>query len=205
LASDESVEQAVKNFVAKDYVVHVVESKVDALEKIIGIIPEGSVIYSAGSTTLEEIGFTEYAKTIQANEKWDNIKSRMFAEPDLVKREEIRRQSFNADYWISSVPALSEEGDIVVVDLTGTRVGGFLTSGHLLIVASTSKLEPTLDAAIERAETFALPLESARVRVAYKSYGVTASQIVNKLVIRGGNPMGAPRTTIILVKEQLGF
>lgn len=74
---------------------------------------------------------------------------------------------------------------------------------NVIVIAGSNKLVPTEADALTRTEQFALPMESARVRIAYK---VPASAINNLLVIRGNNPWGKPgRIHIILIKEVLGF
>ena len=65
----------------------------------------------------------------------------------------------------------------VVVDLTGTRTGAFIyTANKVVVVISANKITPTYEDAVKRLYDYSLPLECARVRVAY---GVPASQVSN--------------------------
>jgi hypothetical protein len=91
-----------------------------------------------------------------------------------------------------------------VCDLTGSRVGAFnYAAGNLLIVIGSNKIVPTYDDAVKRTYDYCLPIESARVRIAYK---VPASAVNNFVAIRGPNPWGAPgRIHVVIVKEALGF
>lgn len=116
----------------------------------------------------------------------------------------MRRKSTAADIFVSSVCAITEQGDITAVDLTGSRVGAFTYGANkLVLVAGAQKIVADLAEARKRETDYCLPLESARVRVAY---GVPASKINNSVVLSGSNPWGAPgRVQVILVKEVLGF
>ena len=135
---------------------------------------------------------------------WKNLHEEILAEKDQAKAAVLRRESMTADYFLSSVTAVTEEGDITVCDLTGSRVGAFnYAAGNLLIVIGSNKIVPTYDDAVKRTYDYCLPIESARVRIAYK---VPASSINNFVAIRGPNPWGAPgRIHVVIVKESLGF
>jgi hypothetical protein len=91
----------------KKHKVTIVSNEKEALEKIKQLIPEGASIYTAGSTTLSQIGFTDYLK---GDTPYHNLKSLALAEKDPHKQAEFYRQGMFADYFISSVTAVSQEG-----------------------------------------------------------------------------------------------
>ena len=179
----------------------VADTKEKALEWLKDNIPSGKTVYNAHSTTLEEIGFVEHLKTQSA---WVNLHAKVFETQDPAKQAAAYKAGQAADYYLCSATAVSEEGDITAADLTGTKVGGFAYSaGHLVLVCGTHKIVPTYADAVKRTEEFCLPVESARVRIAYK---VPASAINNFVAIRGANPFSPnPRVTIVFVKEVLGY
>ena len=108
-----------------------------------------------------------------------------------------------ADVFFSSVTAISEEGELYAVDLTGTRTGGFITAKHLVVVAGTQKIVKNHQEVLDRTEKFCLTMESARVRDEYKIPGSAINYIVS---LKGKNPMSPnPRITVILVKEAIGY
>ncbi len=81
---------------------------------------------------------------------WKNLHEEILAEKDQAKAAALRRQSMTADYFLSSVTAVTEEGDITVCDLTGSRVGAFnYAAGNLLIVIGSNKIVPTYDDAVK--------------------------------------------------------
>jgi len=199
--SEEHIAKAKAGLEGKKFIVHVVGNKAEALTTIVGLIPDGASVHNAGSTTLSEVGFTEYAKK---DTKWNNLHAKILAETDQAKAGQLRQQAILADYYLTSASAVSETGDIVACDLTGTRVGAFHQgAGHLVVVVGSQKIVPTLAVALKRQSEYCLPLESARCRIVYK---VPGSSINNIAVVSGANPWGAPgRVIVIIVKEALGF
>jgi hypothetical protein len=66
-------------------------------------------------------------------------------------------------------------------------------------VVGTQKVVPNLEEAIRRIERYSFPLEDARIR---RLYGI-GSSVAKILIVRQEFTPG--RTTIILVKQNLGF
>lgn len=58
----------------------------------------------------EEIGYIDYLKNNP--DKWENLKEKIVSAPK-EEQEAIRKRSYAVDYWVSSVTAISEEGDFV--------------------------------------------------------------------------------------------
>lgn len=117
---------------------------------------------------------------------WDNLHGKILAEADQAKAAKLRREASLADYFLSSVCAVTEQGDLIVVDLTGSRVGPFAYDAQkVVVVVGANKITKDYDTAVKRTYEYCLPLESARVRVAY---GVPASSINNFVALRGPNP-----------------
>jgi len=117
------------------------------------------------------------------------------------------REGMRADYVFTSVPAISEKGDLVICCMTGTRTGAFAqTAKTLVVVAGTNKIVDSYETALRRMNEYALPLESARVRIVFKPVGITSSAINFSGSIRGNNPYeSTTRLHVILVKQHLGF
>ena len=201
LASDDVIAKTKLSLEAKKVNVKVFDKPEQALEFLKTVVPEGKSVSNGHSTSLEEVGFVKFLKT---QTKWNNLHAKIFAEPDQSKHGQLYKEAHGADYYFASATAISQDGDIVAVDLTGTKVGAFLYSaGHLVLVCGTNKIVPSFEEAIKRTEQYCVPLESARARVAYKVPGSAAN---NWAIIRGPNPFNpAPRITVVFVKEQLGY
>ena len=176
----------------------IAEDGSDALARIRTIIPKGSTVMSGSSTTLIEIGFEDLVAEGEAG--WRSLRERILAEDEDRTRNELRRHSITADYFLSSANAVASTGEIVACDASGSRVGAWpYGAGRLIIVAGVNKIVPTLQDAFDRIREYAFPLENAR---ALRAYG-TPSMIGKYVILAGERDPG--RTTVILVKEVLGY
>ena len=184
------------------HVVHVVANAAEALAAVKASIPNGASVLSTSSISLQEIGYVEYAKTAT---EFNNLNTAIFAETDMAKQSQLRRQGALADVVVSSPVAVSEEGEILIADLTNTRLAPIVLGGTVVFVVGANKITKNLDHAFKRLYEYTLPLESARVRIAYHM-PQGQSNASNVLVIRGGNPFAPkPRIHVILVKQSLGY
>jgi hypothetical protein len=206
-ASAESVERTKKALEAKKYKVDVVENGAEALKLLTSLDLKKESIWTAGSTTLSEIGFTTYLQEHKDYAK-RNIKAEFVAAQgsgDNAKAGALIKEGLTADVFFSSVSSLAETGELHVVCATGSRTGGFVSAGRLVIVTGSNKITKDLPTALARTREYALPLESARARIAYGQWGVTESHINFETILHAGNPFGAPRVHVIIIKEALGF
>lgn len=129
-----------------------------------------------------------------------NLHESIFAESDPKKQAELRRKAVTADYFLASVNAVAETGELFACDASGSRVGAFpYAAGHLILVSGVNKIVPTWDDGIRRLREFAFPLEDKRAREAYE----TPSNVSKIVVIEKEFTPG--RIHLILVKEKLGF
>jgi L-lactate utilization protein LutB len=178
--------------------VTVTENGENALSILKDLVPPGAEVMNGSSTTLIEIGYEEL---IAGNTMgWDLVHTRITAENDSGKRAELRRKSVAAEYFISGVTAISETGELVGCDASGSRVGAWpFAAGHLILVAGVNKIVPSFDEAMKRVREYAYPLENVR---AQKVYGTPS--IIGKCVILSHERVPG-RTHLILVKEALGY
>ncbi|KAG0204498.1 hypothetical protein BGX28_003592 [Mortierella sp. GBA30] len=200
--SAERLTAAKASLEANGFKVHVVENRGEAFETLKSLIPAGSSVNNAHSTTLEEIGFITYLK---GETPWNNVHATILAEKDQAKQAELRRTiGSTVDYYLTSMSAVTEDGKLAHADLSGSKVGGVaFGAANVIVVAGSNKIVKDEDEAWTRTNEFALAAESARARDAY---GVPASAIVNYEVIRKANPFNPNRIQVILVKENaLGF
>jgi L-lactate utilization protein LutB len=198
LPPEELVEKTVQEIKKRGITVIVAADGAEALSVIKKLIPPGSEVMNGSSTTLIEIGYEEL---IAANPSgWDLVHKRITAENDAGKRAELRRKSVAADYFISGANAIAGTGEIVGCDASGSRVGAWpFAAGHLILVAGINKIVPTLKDALDRVHTCAFLLENARAK---KVYGTPS--VIGKCVILA-HEKSEGRTTLILVKEALGY
>jgi hypothetical protein len=103
-------------------------------------------------------------------------------------------------YIIGSVHAITQEGQILTASNGGSQLAPYAYgASKVILVVGAQKIVKDLNEGFRRIEEYSFPLEDARLR---EAFGVPSHigkiLIVNREIIPG-------RTTIILVKEELGF
>lgn len=178
----------------------VVENKVEALEKIKQLIPQGVSVMNGSSVTLEQIGFIDYLKS--EIHGWNNVHKAIVEETDKAKKAQLRKEAVLSDYYLGSVHALTEEGEFVIASNTGSQLPHIVfTSPNLIFVVSTKKIVPNLADAMKRLEEHVVPMEDKHMQSLYN-----VSTYPSKIVIfKRERPDSKRKVTMILVNEDLGF
>ena len=177
-----------------------VETGKEAMEKIKELIPKGASVNNGASRTLEQIGFVDYLKAGQHG--WNNLKDAIVAEKDPAKGKRLRKEATMADYWVNSVNALTENGEYVNGSNTGSQLPALaFNASNLILVVSTKKIVPDLQAALERVEKHVVPLENENMQQKFKM----DTYLSKILISRREAPMIGRKITMILVNEDLGF
>lgn len=196
----------VRNLQARHFEAYYCASREDALEKALELIPEGASIGWGGTMTCQQIGLFDAI----AGEKYRLLDRNNCATEE--QREELQRQIFSADYFLTGANGLSMDGQMVNIDGTGNRVAATIYGPkNVLVVAGMNKVEDTLEDAIRRARTVAAPMNKQRFDnqtpcavtgtcADCKAEGCICNQIV---ITRHCRPVG--RIKFILVGEDLGM
>ncbi|WP_430639551.1 lactate utilization protein [Haloferax volcanii] len=198
LPDDETVEATVENLEASGFDVVVVDTADEALEAVQSHIPAGVSVMNGHSTTLEEIGFDDYLS--EGDHDWESLPDQIWGIDDDAERQAARRDSQTADYFLGGINAIAQTGELVAADLSGSRIGAYpFAASNVVIVSGINKIVPTLDDALDRLESVAYPLENERAKEAYGVESMIAKQLIFRQEVEEG------RTTVVLIREQLGY
>lgn len=198
IPSESVIQKTAEEIKKRGIDVIIVEDGKKALIRVKSLIPKGVSVMNGSSATLGEIGFIDYLKS--GKHPWKNLHAPILKEQDQQKRMELMRQAVLADYFLGSVNAIAQTGELVAADASGSRIGAYpFASGKVLLVSGANKIVPTLEDAMKRVREYVYPLEDERAK---KAYGM--GSIVGKWLIIE-KEMFPQRTTLILVKEKLGF
>lgn len=169
-----------------------------ALAVLLQCLPHGAAVAHGGSTTLHEIGLVDHLSRPECGYRYLNIEWMIANEPEA--RVQLRARSLlEAGYFLGSVQALCETGEVVGADASGSQQAAYVYGPpHVIWVCGLNKLVPTLADGLRRVHEVALPLEDRRIKQA----GGKGSHI-GKLVIYENEQPG--RITLILVGQSLGF
>ena len=134
------------------------ETKEDALKQALSLIPEGSVIGMGGCMSAIEIGLT------------DALKSGNYRFIDRDRMEDKRAamlQTYDADFFITSANAMTEDGVLINVDGNSNRVSAIAQGPKKVIcIVSMNKICPDPDSAMKRARGVAAPINAQRFGLA---------------------------------------
>jgi L-lactate utilization protein LutB len=198
LPDDDAIDETVTNLEANGFEVVVVDSAEDALETIDSHVPAGASVMNGHSTTLEEIGFIEHLN--EGDHEWENLAAEVWSIDDDDERQAARRESQTADYFLGGINAIARTGELVAADRSGSRVGAYpFAASNLVIVSGANKIVDDLEAALDRLESVAYPLENERAKDAYGVESAIAKQLIFRQELDEG------RTTVVLIREQLGY
>lgn len=199
LASEESIQKTVAGLAARNVTVHIVNTKEEALEKTKSLIPDGAEVMTGASVTLEQVGFVDLLKS--GKHPWKNLKDAIVAEKDFVKQGVLRKQASLSEYFLGSVHAVTEGGEVVIASNTGSQLPSYaFSSANVIWIVGTQKIVPDLEAGMKRLREYVLPLEDKHM----KSLGYAGSNI-SKMLIFEKETMQSRKIQMVLVKEMLGF
>jgi L-lactate utilization protein LutB len=198
LPTDETIEKAVANLRTNGFEVVVADSAAEALETLQSHIPADASVMNGHSTTLEEIGFIDHLT--EGDHEWDSLPDKIWSIDDDTERHAARRESQTADYFLGGINAIAQTGELVAADRSGSRIGAYpFAASNVVIVSGVNKIVPTLEDALDRLESVAYPLENERAKDAYGVESAIAKQLIFRQELDEG------RTTVVLIREQLGY
>jgi len=184
-----------------------VQSKEEALELALELIPEGSEVGLGGSVSVEQIGLL--AKLREGNYTLhDQYEQGLDMEENLSRR----RKGIVAKYFVTGTNAITSDGQLVNVDGMGNRVAAQIFGPEkVVLIAGTNKIVKDVHAAFERLEKIAAPINAKRVdmNTPCRDTGECSDcdspmricnmySIIRRMMFPG-------RVTLILVNDALGF
>ncbi len=178
-------------------------SKEEALRIALDLIPEGSSISMGGGMSVHEIGLSQALKA----------GNYVFIDRDAYEdKRQAMLMAYNADFFLSSVNAMTDDGVIVNIDGNANRVSAIAQGPkHVLFIVGMNKVCNDVDSAMKRARNVAAPANvqrfgldtpCARKGTCFncKSPDTICCQI---LITRFSRHKG--RISVILVNDSLGF
>ncbi len=132
------------------------ETRDEAVQVALSLIPAEHIVSWGGSATLTEIGLLDLVKNqFRVNDR-DLGK-------DKEEKTKLMRQALLADTYLTSANAISEDGQIVNIDGTGNRVAATVFGpSNVVFVIGMNKVCKTVEDAWSRARNFAAPANAQR-------------------------------------------
>lgn len=201
--SRERAAKVIKGLESRNMSGYYAADKEEALRIALSLIPEGSLVTMGGGMSVWEIGLAPALK--QGNYRF--IDRAEYADP-----REAMLLAYDADAFLASANAVTEDGILVNIDGNANRVSAMAYGPKkLVLVVGMNKVTPDLDSAMKRARNVAAPRNARRFDVKTPCT-VTGSCADCKradticcqfLITRYSRHRG--RIHVILVGEELGF
>ncbi|MBQ1608660.1 MAG: lactate utilization protein [Lachnospiraceae bacterium] len=129
-------------------------NKEEALAKALELIPTGASVTMGGAMSAHEIGLVEALKKGDYN----------FIDRDAVEdKRAAMLQAYDADFFLTSANAMTEDGVMVNIDGNANRVSAIAQGPkHVLVIVGMNKICVDADAAMKRARNVAAPINAQR-------------------------------------------
>lgn len=206
---DIKLEKVRKALILNNMDAFILASKDDVIQYLKLNIPNQALVGVGGSQTLFECDVIDYLREADVN-----FLDRYQVGLIRSEVEDIFRRSLLSDYYISSVNAISEKGEIYNVDGNGNRVAALLYGPRkVILIVGENKLVKDEAAAIERVRSVAAPMNAMRLQkdtpctqfatcFDCKSDGRICASYVT---LRRQTTNNQGRITVLLVKDILGY
>lgn len=190
-ATDESLAKVASALAQNGITVDIVETKAQAKDKVLGLVPKRAEFMAMTSITLEETGIKA---TLESSPNYEDVRKEL---------EEKKWLGSTPEWSLASAHAITESGQIVIASNTGSQLpAAAYGAQHVVFVVGSQKIVKDLDQALERIN-YIIPMESKRAR---KAYGLpeTWETYPSKILIINREQV-AGRIHLIFVKEPTGF
>ncbi len=204
---EEKARKIVERLEAHDFKAVFVRDKQEAVKEILKYVDPKQKIGIGGSITIRELGILEQLG-IQGSLLYDHWK------PGLSKEEvfQIRKAQMTSDLFLSSVNAITLNGELVNIDGIGNRVcASIFGPGKVILVAGYNKIVEDVSEAIKRIKNVSAPLNARRLNIDVPCAKVgkcvdcnSPNRICRAIVIHERRPT-LTDMLIIIVGEELGF
>ena len=126
----------------------------EALRLALELIPEGSSVTMGGAMSAHEIGLVEALKA-------GNYR---FIDRDAYSdKRAAMLMAYDADVFLSSANAITEDGVLVNIDGNANRVSAIAQGPRKVVfIVGVNKICPDLDSAMKRARNVAAPINAQR-------------------------------------------
>lgn len=175
----------------------------EALKQALELIPEGSSVTMGGAMSAHEIGLPDFLK--KGNYK--------FIDRDAYQdKRAAMLAAYDADFFLSSTNAMTEDGILINVDGNSNRVSAIAQGPKkVLFIVGMNKICADVDSAMKRARNVAAPINAQRFGLSTpcsktgscmdcKSPDTICCQILITRFSRHKD-----RIHVILVNDNLGF
>ena len=200
--NEKLAQKVIKGLESRNMTGYYAANKEEALQKALELIPEGSTVTMGGAMSALEIGLVDAL----VNGNYD------FLDRNKMEPREALLKGYDADFFLTSANAMTEDGIMVNIDGNANRVS-YIANGPKKVIAivGMNKVCDDIDGAMKRARNIAAPTNAQRfeINTPCKKTGSCANckspdTICCQFLITRYS-RHADRIHVILVNDFLGF
>lgn len=205
IRNEKAARRIVAALKARHFDAYYCETKEEAAEKIMSLIPETDTVAWGGSATMVSLGVIE--RVLKRNPVINRDEAKTGDE-----KAELMRKSLLCDTYLTGTNALTEDGELVNVDGNGNRVAAMIYGPKRVIVATgMNKVTKTVQEAAARARNYAAPINAQRfgLKTPCSETGVCGDckgkDSICSFIVRTRLCRPENRIIVVLIGEDLGF
>ena len=147
--------KVIKGLASRNMTGYYAADRAEALHIALSLIPEGSSVTMGGATSAHEIGLVQALKDGNYN----------FIDRDAYEdKRAAMLAAYDADFFLSSCNAMTEDGVLVNIDGNANRVSAIAQGPRKVVfIVGMNKVTPDLDSAMKRARNVAAPINAVRI------------------------------------------
>ena len=203
MRNDLLAQKVIKGLKSRNMTGYYAKDKDEALKLALDLIPEGSTVTMGGAMSAHEIGLVKTLKEGNYN---------FIDRDDYEDKRQAALLAYDADVFLSSTNAMTEDGILVNIDGNSNRVSAIAHGPKkVVMIVGMNKVCADVDGALKRARNVAAPINAQR-------FGITTpctqtgscmncksadTICCNFLITRYSRH--TDRIHVILVNDSLGF
>ncbi|MDO4416390.1 MAG: lactate utilization protein [Erysipelotrichaceae bacterium] len=147
-------EKVIKGLASRNMTGYYAENKMEALNIALSLIPEGSTVTMGGGMSVHEIGLVKALKEGNYN---------YIDREEAADRRAAMLAAYDADVYLASCNALTDDGILVNIDGNANRVSAIAYGPKKVVfIVGMNKVCSDIDHAMKRARNVAAPINNQR-------------------------------------------
>lgn len=188
---------------ARGYVTEVVQNKSECADKVMELISPSDTVGFGGSVTMNELNIP----TLLVNRG-----NKIFHTQYAVEGENTYKEAMFADWYLSSVNAVVENGDMINIDGRSNRIASIVFGAqNVLLIFGINKIVSDFDSGINRIRNYVAPLNARRLNrnlpcaITGKCNYCNSDECMCNNTLIQHHPSSGKNVYIIIVNENLGY
>ncbi|MBR1759535.1 MAG: lactate utilization protein [Lachnospiraceae bacterium] len=147
-------QKVIKGLASRNMTGYYAKTKEEACQIALSLIPEGATVTMGGGASISECGLLDVVK----GGNYQFIDRNAYAD-----RREAQLLAYDADVYLMSANAMTEDGVLVNIDGNANRVSALAYGPKkVILVVSMNKICKDVDSAMKRARNVAAPINAGR-------------------------------------------